>query len=161
MNLAQLKAFEALARFGNFSRAAEALNVTQPAITTQLKTLQESYGVSLFRRQGYTIKLSTLGHELLPRAKQAIHLITELDRLLAGTDPSNPADSLTIAMYEVNNQSWLSWTTIEGGIYQLQQTSSLNEWQNVGAPRFGADSHDAVQIQNDTDLSIYRIVRLK
>ena len=70
MNLAQLKAFEALARLGNFSRAAEALNVTQPAITTQLKTLQESYGVSLFRRQGYTITLSTLGHELLPRAKQ-------------------------------------------------------------------------------------------
>jgi DNA-binding transcriptional LysR family regulator len=87
MNLAQLKAFEALARLGNFSRAAEALNVTQPAITTQLKTLQENYGVSLFRRQGYTITLSTLGHELLPRAKQAIHLITELDRLLASTDP--------------------------------------------------------------------------
>ena len=64
-------------------------------------------------------------------------------------------------MYDVNDQSWLSWTTIEGGIYQLQQTSSLNEWQNIGAPRFGADSHDAVQIQNNTDLSIYRIVRLK
>jgi len=86
---------------------------------------------------------------------------TNLEELLAGTDPSNPADSLTIAMYDVNDQSWLSWTTIEGGIYQLQQTSSLNEWQNIGAPRFGADSHDAVQIQNNTDLSIYRIVRLK
>ena len=86
---------------------------------------------------------------------------TNLEELLAGTDPSDPADSLTIAMYEVNDQSWLSWTTIEGGIYQLQQTSSLNEWQNIGAPRFGADSHDAVQIQNNTDLSIYRIVRLK
>jgi hypothetical protein len=86
---------------------------------------------------------------------------TNLEELLAGTDPSNPADSLTIAMYDVNDQSWLSWTTIEGGIYQLQQTSSLNEWHNIGAPRFGADSNDAVQIQNNTDLSIYRIVRLK
>jgi LysR family transcriptional regulator, low CO2-responsive transcriptional regulator len=92
MNLAQLKAFEALARFGNFSQAAEALNVTQPAISNQLKTLQESYDVSLFRRQGYTITLSTLGLELLPRAKQAIHLITELDRLLASTDPQESGE---------------------------------------------------------------------
>jgi hypothetical protein len=84
-----------------------------------------------------------------------------LEELLAGTDPADSTDVLVMHLHKSNGQNWLSWTTVEGGIYQLQQTSSFNTWLNVGSPRFAADAVDAVQINNVDDLSIYRIVRLK
>ena len=86
---------------------------------------------------------------------------SNMDELLAGTSPSNGSDVLAMELLIFNDQTWLSWTTVEGGIYQLQQTSSLNVWQNVGLPRFAADDYDAVQINNSAELNLYRIVRLK
>ena len=41
----QIRAFDAVAREGSFSRAAEALGLTQPALTIQVKALEETYGV--------------------------------------------------------------------------------------------------------------------
>ncbi len=84
-----------------------------------------------------------------------------LDELLAGTNPANSDDALIMDLVNVNGQTWLSWSTVQGGIYQLQETSSLNVWQNVGAPRFAADNYDAVQINSGAQLSLYRVVRLK
>ena len=46
--LRQLKVFEAVARNLSFSRAAEELHLTQPAVSTPVKTLQEHAGIALF-----------------------------------------------------------------------------------------------------------------
>ena len=50
MEIHQIRAFVTVARLGNVTRAAEALNLTQPAVTTQVKALEQSLGVSLFER---------------------------------------------------------------------------------------------------------------
>lgn len=51
MEIYQLRAFATAARLGNLTRTAEALHLTQPAITAQIKALEEDLGVSLFERR--------------------------------------------------------------------------------------------------------------
>ncbi len=56
-----LLAFEAAARLGSFTQAAEELNVTQPAISSSVKKLEQALGVRLFSRQNRKITLTDLG----------------------------------------------------------------------------------------------------
>jgi DNA-binding transcriptional LysR family regulator len=63
--LRQLKVFEAVARLLSFSRAAEELHQTQPAISTQVKKLEEHAGLPLFEQLGKKIFLTVAGAELL------------------------------------------------------------------------------------------------
>jgi DNA-binding transcriptional LysR family regulator len=63
--LRQLKVFETVARLLSFSRAAEELHLTQPAVSTQVKKLEEHAGVELFEQLGKKIYLTPAGAELL------------------------------------------------------------------------------------------------
>lgn len=63
--LRQLKVFEAVARYLSFSRAAEELHLTQPAVSTQVKKLEEHAGLALFEQFGKKIYLTPAGAELL------------------------------------------------------------------------------------------------
>jgi LysR family transcriptional regulator, low CO2-responsive transcriptional regulator len=63
--LRQLKVFEAVARLLSFSRAAEELHLTQPAVSTQVKKLEEHAGLPLFEQFGKKIYLTQAGAELL------------------------------------------------------------------------------------------------
>lgn len=64
----RLKVFRVVASHLNFSRAAEELLLTQPAVTQQIKALEDEYGVSLFDRSGGRITLTPSGQALLPYA---------------------------------------------------------------------------------------------
>lgn len=64
----RLKVFRVVASHLNFSRAAEELLLTQPAVTQQIKALEDEYGVSLFDRSGGRIALTPSGQALLPYA---------------------------------------------------------------------------------------------
>ena len=66
----RLKVFRAVARHLSFTRAAEELLLTQPAVTQQIKALEEEYGVPLFDRSGGHIALTAAGARLLPFAIQ-------------------------------------------------------------------------------------------
>jgi DNA-binding transcriptional LysR family regulator len=66
----RLKVFRVVARHLNFSRAAEELLLTQPAVTQQIKALEDEYGVPLFDRSGGRIALTSAGKSLLPYANQ-------------------------------------------------------------------------------------------
>lgn len=66
----RLKVFRVVARHLNFSRAAEELLLTQPAVTQQIKALEDEYGVSLFDRSGGRITLTQAGECLLPYAEK-------------------------------------------------------------------------------------------
>lgn len=66
----RLKVFRAVAAYLNFWRAAEALLLTQPAVTQQIKPLEEECGVPLFDRSGGRINLTPAGSVLLPYAEQ-------------------------------------------------------------------------------------------
>ncbi|MBS0444383.1 MAG: LysR family transcriptional regulator [Proteobacteria bacterium] len=63
--LRQLKVFEAVARLSSFSRAAEELHLTQPAVSTQIKKLEEHAGIALFEQFGKKIYLTAAGEHLL------------------------------------------------------------------------------------------------
>ncbi len=63
--LRQLKVFEAVARLLSFSRAAEELHLTQPAVSTQVRKLEEHAGNALFEQFGKKIYLTAAGTELL------------------------------------------------------------------------------------------------
>lgn len=65
VTLGQLKAFEAVARLGSFSRAAEELHVTQPAVSKKVRLLQEEVGLPLLEHIGKRFYLTEAGDELL------------------------------------------------------------------------------------------------
>ena len=57
MELDQVETFLAVATFGGFHRAAEALRVSQPAVSARIKALEQSLGVPLFERGGPELAL--------------------------------------------------------------------------------------------------------
>ena len=70
--LKQLEYFRALATLGNFGRAAEASNISQPALSVQIRTLEESLGGRLIERQSRASVLTPLGREVLTRAEDIL-----------------------------------------------------------------------------------------
>ena len=70
--LRQLKVFESVARNLSFSRAAEELHLTQPAVSTQVKKLEEHAGNALFEQFGKKIYLTPAGTELLQISRAII-----------------------------------------------------------------------------------------
>ena len=81
MDLYKLKSFYTVARLKSFSRAAEVLYLTQPAVSTQIKDLENKYNTKLFDRIGRTIKLTEAGETLIPYVKKMLDLFD--DSLLA------------------------------------------------------------------------------
>src|SRR5258706_6810507 len=79
----RLKVFRTVATHLNFSRAAEELVLTQPAVTQQIKALEDEFGVPLFDRTGGRITLTTAGHALLPYAEKLKALSDEAQSVVA------------------------------------------------------------------------------
>jgi len=65
ITLRQLETFATVARLGSFSRAAEALHLTQPAVSIQIRQLSETVGMPLFDQAGRSPRLTAAGEELL------------------------------------------------------------------------------------------------
>jgi DNA-binding transcriptional LysR family regulator len=68
----QLKTFVTVAKLGHLTRAAEALHVTQPAVSGQIKALEEELGVALFDRKPGGIALTRAGEKLMPEAERVL-----------------------------------------------------------------------------------------
>lgn len=71
MNTVQLECFVTVAEYLNFSKASQALRITQPAVSHQIQTLEEELGVKLFNRTSKSVSLTQEGTLFLPDA----HLI--------------------------------------------------------------------------------------
>lgn len=88
MTLVQLRHFISLAQTGSFRRSAEALFLTQPALSRSIQALEEELGQRLFDRIGWHSELTPFGREVLARAKRLIaeaeHLKESAQRLTAG-----------------------------------------------------------------------------
>lgn len=92
MRYVQLRAFHYVAISGGFSRAAEELLLTQPAISDQVRKLEEEYDVLLFNRQRKQVTLTPAGEKLLAitrrmfdNEQQALELLSESRAFRAGT----------------------------------------------------------------------------
>jgi DNA-binding transcriptional LysR family regulator len=75
-----LRAFVAVAREGNVSRAALRLNLSQPAVSLQLKSLAERTGLTLFTRTPHGLVLTRDGAALLPQAEKALAALTDFNQ---------------------------------------------------------------------------------
>ena len=80
--LRQLKVFEAVARLLSFSRAAEELHLTQPAVSTQVKKLTDHAGLALFEQLGKKIHLTPAGVELLHFSRVIIQQFKEVEEAM-------------------------------------------------------------------------------
>ncbi|MFD1704652.1 hydrogen peroxide-inducible genes activator [Methylopila henanensis] len=75
----QFRYFEALARHGHFGRAAEACAISQPALSMQIKALEEELGAALFERDRRQIRLTSFGEEIARRAREILRSLDELE----------------------------------------------------------------------------------
>jgi len=78
--LGQLEAFLEIARLGNVTRAADTLFLTQPALTSRLKRLEQEIGVTLVIRDRHGARLTDAGRAFLPYAERAVATMNDAQR---------------------------------------------------------------------------------
>lgn len=84
MTLRQMSYALALAETGHFGRAAESCHVTQPALSQQIRQLEEVCGAPLFDRLGKSVRVTPLGREFVERARRILEQADGLETFLAG-----------------------------------------------------------------------------
>lgn len=80
-NFAQIRSFLTIAKLGSFTRAARALNLSQPALTIQIRQLESILNVKLLDRSTRSVHLTRTGRELVPLFERVLN---ELDAVIAG-----------------------------------------------------------------------------
>ncbi|UXX84908.1 LysR substrate-binding domain-containing protein [Roseovarius pelagicus] len=78
----ELRSFHAVAKHNGFSRAGKVLNISQPTLSTQVKALEQRYGVELFNRIGRDIRLTVPGHELFEITSRLTQAERDAENLL-------------------------------------------------------------------------------
>ena len=74
----QLRYFDALARHGHFGRAADACAISQPALSMQIKELEETLNTELFESSARQVRLTSFGEEFAIRARDILRSVNEL-----------------------------------------------------------------------------------
>lgn len=83
LNFHQLHIFHTVAEKGSFSAAAQALHMTQPAVTMQVQSLEDYFGTKLLQRSTKRIDLTEAGKALMPYARRSIELIRDTDQSMS------------------------------------------------------------------------------
>ncbi len=79
LTLRQLQVFEAVARHRSYTRAAEALYLTQPAVSMQVRQLEQQVGLALFEHVGRRLYLTAAGEEVLRLARSVLQQVGEAE----------------------------------------------------------------------------------
>ena len=98
----QLQVFEAVARYLSFTRAAEALHLSQPAVSMQISQLEENIGLPLFEQLGKKIYLTEPGRELYQCSRQISQQLSETEAVFEGMKGLSHG-KLTIAVASTAN----------------------------------------------------------
>jgi DNA-binding transcriptional LysR family regulator len=98
----QLAVFQAVAAHLSYTRAAEELHLSQPAVSMQIKQLEDAVGLPLFEQLGKKIYLTAAGHELLRSSREISRLLAETKQLL-GEMKGLKQGRLTIAVASTAN----------------------------------------------------------
>jgi len=86
--------------------------------------------------------------------------MSNLDEFRAGTIPTNAASVLMVQLTKTAQGMFVSWNTQPGATYQLQVTTNLTTWSNVGSPRFAAGTTDSVNVGSGNN-SFYHVVLVR
>ncbi len=111
--LSAIRVFESAARHGNFTRAAEELNMTQAAVSYQMRVLEERIGVSLFHRVKRRVELTEIGARIAPLITRAFD---NIDDAFAAARADNDR-VLTISCSQSFSTEWLA---VRLGKFQLK-----------------------------------------
>ena len=138
MDLNHLRSFVAVAKFGHLTRASEALHLSQPALSSHIKTLEEQFGLTLFERTPSGMTLTPSGRRLLIEAEQIIGAVRHLahsaqdlrgqptGRLKIGT-VLNPA---TLRVGETISRALERYPQMELELYQMMSSDVLTRLRN-------------------------------
>ena len=135
MEVYQLKVFLAVARCLNFTEAAESLNLTQPAVSAKIKSLESELKTSLFDRLGRQIQLTEIGQYLVKEAAKLVELEAEitskiekfkqhqLQQITIGSSPSLARNWLPQMVYNYRQK----YPEIETKLQIFDKSESLAE----------------------------------
>ncbi|GGG72510.1 LysR family transcriptional regulator [Paenibacillus radicis (ex Gao et al. 2016)] len=84
MNLDNIEAFVYVVHFNSFRKAADALFLTQPSISSRIRTLEKELGVDLLIREGKRFSLTQKGEIFLPHAQQTLKSFKKAEQLMSG-----------------------------------------------------------------------------
>src|ERR1700681_1382668 len=135
-----LKAFEAAARSESFTWAAEELNVTQGAVSHQVKALEDTLGLNVFNRERQLLLMTGDGHEYLAVIRDA------LDRIAMGTErlvQRQSSGALTISTSPDFAAKWL--------VYRLGRFAEAHPDIDL---RVSATMHHVDFAREDVDLAV-------
>jgi DNA-binding transcriptional LysR family regulator len=104
MEIAQVETFLAVATFGGFHRAAEALRISQPAVSARIHALEDSLGVKLFARSRTGLTISDAGRTFRPHAEQLLRMASLARQAVHESQPTSGvplqiAAALSISVY--------------------------------------------------------------
>lgn len=119
MDTELLKTFPEVSRTRHFGRAAEALYLTQSAVSFRIRQLENQLGVNLFTRHRNNIRLTTAGEKLLPYAETLMNTWQAARKEVAHTSRHNEFSiGASASLWECMLNAWL------GRLYQLQEPQS-------------------------------------
>ena len=116
MELAQLEAFLQVAHHRSFSRAAEALFLTQPSVTARIQSLEREIGERLFERTGRSVTLTDAGDAFMPHAQRALTAVQE------GTDSIEAVRHGDIGSIRIGASDTIATYVLPGILKQFRET---------------------------------------
>jgi len=168
MDLNHLRSFVAVAKFGHLTRAAESLHLSQPALSSHIKTLEEQFGVTLFERTPAGMVLTPSGRLLLVEAEQILGAVRHLThsaqdlrgqptgRLRIGT----VLDPATLRVGETFSRALERYPQIELELHQVMSSDVLDGLRNGTLDAgffFGAAPDNGIESVALRDI-VYRVM---
>jgi len=115
LDFGQLEAFLQVSQHRSFSRAAEALQLTQPSITARIQTLERELGEELFERSGRGVRLTDAGNALLPYVERVLQTIRE------GRDAVDEVRNVQLGTLRVGSAITISTYVLPGILHTFCQ----------------------------------------
>jgi DNA-binding transcriptional LysR family regulator len=147
VNTFQLRCFLAVADYLNFARAAQELNISQPAISHQIKSLEEELNVKLFHRSTRVVELTLEGRAFLPDAKSIVSIADQAAKRF-----QDPAER-PVTLLTIGGSSYHHLSCLADSLHELSaRIDNLH-------PRLQVAHHDQLfrMLENDTLDVIFEI----
>lgn len=163
MELSQLQSFAQAAQLGSFTKAAEALYITQPALSAQIKSLERELGVPLFERRNRRVYLTEIGAQLLQRVQAILTLVEQMQidvaehlGLEAGQIRIGTSDTICLYLLpDVIEQFTARYPGIEIALTNKPST------ETVALLRAGLVDFGIVTLPQPTELTITELTQLE
>ena len=133
MDTELLKTFLEVSRTRHFGRAAEALYLTQSAVSFRIRQLENQLGVNLFTRHRNNIRLTTAGEKLLPYAETLMNTWQAARKEVAHSSRHNEFSiGASASLWECMLNGWLgSWLSTLSAPYNLQFEARIAQRQSL------------------------------